>query len=117
MSKHTPGPWMVLREAGGWITTVGEPYGHGQMHIADVRGWGHLTGRGACALDHAAAVEIQDANADLIAAAPELLAALKDLREVVHHDCGEDEGVHLLEHIAPASLRAADAIAKAEGRR
>lgn len=51
------------------------------MHVAEVRGWGHLTGRGGgCALDETQAVAIQEANAAIISAAPELLAALKALR-------------------------------------
>jgi hypothetical protein len=63
---------------GGWIQTVGEPYGNGPMHVADVRGWGHLTGRGGgCAFPEDKAIAIQEANARLIAAAPDLLAALR----------------------------------------
>jgi hypothetical protein len=66
---------------GGWIQTVGEPYGNGPMHVADVRGWGHLTGRGGgCAFPEDKAIAIQEANARLIATAPELLAALKARR-------------------------------------
>jgi hypothetical protein len=74
-TKHTPGPYRV--DGKGWIVTEGDPYGHGRMHVADVRGWGHLTGGGACNFPPEKAAEIQDANARLIAAPPELLEALQ----------------------------------------
>lgn len=62
---------------GTGIFTEGDPYGRGQMHVADVRGWGHLTGQGGgCAFDEDKAIAIQTANANLIAAAPDLLDAL-----------------------------------------
>lgn len=80
---HTPGPWEVLEPVGTWIQTAGDPYGHGRMHIADVRGWGHLTGFGACHLGMEKAVAVQAANARLIAAAPDLLAACKNLMSMV----------------------------------
>ena len=114
---HTPGPWKNINPYGGWISTVGDPYGSGPMHIADVRGWGHLTGKGGgCAFDEDKAVAIQEANARLIAAAPTMLDALKALTEryvslVASGDCGnwdvEDEQF---------VVAARAAIAKAEGR-
>lgn len=84
----TPGPWMDLGGDANMIYTVGSPYGHGQMHVADVRGWGHLTGRGACAMEEAPALEIQRANAEVIllsrTALPLLLAAVRE--EVEAHN-------------------------------
>lgn len=73
---HTPGPWRRNANT-GWISTAGDPYGHGPMHIADMRGWGHLTGGGACNFHPEKAALIQDANAALLVAAPDLLEACK----------------------------------------
>lgn len=47
------------------------------MHVADVRGWGYLTGQGAANLGREEADKIFQANARLIAAAPELFRSLK----------------------------------------
>lgn len=96
---------------GTWISTEDDPYGHGPMHIADVRGWGHLTRRGGgCAFTEDKAVAIQNANARLIAAAPDMLAALKLCRANF-----EDSTERLVsfDHTI-GCVRAA--IAKAEGR-
>lgn len=106
--SHTPGPWRVQPAIGTWIDAV-NPYGHGDMHIADVRGWGHLTGQGACGLKEEAAVKIQDANARLIAAAPELLAACRGLVERSLRN-----GDRVLD--VPSLRAATAAIAKAQGR-
>lgn len=107
---HTPGPWQVSGHLGTWIQTAGDPYGYGGMHIADVRGWGHLTGGGACNLEEDSAIAIQTANAQLIAAAPELLAMLVRVQKYFF------EFPRQVEH-ADAVLRdVTAAIAKAEGR-
>lgn len=85
LSEATPGPWEKDIEAYE-VRTVGNPYGApaGSMKIADIRGWGHLTGRGGgCGFDGQKAVAIQTANAALIAAAPDLAAELLAAREVV----------------------------------
>lgn len=75
--KATPGPWHTTPPYGTtWIGSK-NPYGHGLMHIADVRGWGHLTGVGACNLSPEKAAEIQDATAAFIAAlSPDVVLAL-----------------------------------------
>ena len=113
--QHTPGPWRVLITS-GWIQTIGDPYGHGSMHIADVRGWGHLTGRGGgCAFSEEKAVAIQEANARLIAAAPDLLAALRELLQLSDNWGDEIRDGALTLHVAVDAVDAAlAAIAKAE---
>ena len=75
MSKmsHTPGPWSYENE--GQTVYVGDQI-EGQW-IAQVRGWGWLQ-----KLKNGEAV--QDANGRLIAAAPELLEALRMWMEI--HD-------------------------------
>lgn len=75
MREHTPGPWEVLGDA---RMVVGHD-DKGMMTIADIRGWGHLmgNGHGAIGLSAVDAIEILRANARLIAAAPELLEALR----------------------------------------
>lgn len=68
------GPW---RPEGAWIW--GRSLKGGANHVADVRGWGYLTGHGhgALALDGNEAKEIQNSIGHLLAAAPDLLNALK----------------------------------------
>ena len=61
MSKHTPGPWAVERDAEGRLHVVEGDF----LDIAEV---GYLSGPDP------------KANARLIAAAPELLAALEGLK-------------------------------------
>ena len=86
MSEHTPGPWAVVVKRGVWV---------GPVVMADngKRGIAFVVGE-------------SDANARLIAAAPELLAAIK-------------QGLHQMEHsTGQQDLRALfrSAINKAEGR-
>jgi len=104
MSGHAPGPWEVLPESDsheGPLNIVSEYEEKGGRASAN---W-----IAECDLQ---SDEAQNrANARLIAAAPELLNALKDL---VRHDRIEDERDHL-----PTCLereQAEDVIAKAEGR-
>ena len=72
MDKHTPGPWM-LDDYGVYISPANQP----NFSIAMVRGWGYLTG--SLGLSGKEAEAIQLANGNLLAAAPELLAALERL--------------------------------------
>jgi hypothetical protein len=53
----------------------------GDAKVCDIRGWGYLTGKGhgALGLPEAEAIAIQEANARLIAAAPELFEALRQI--------------------------------------
>lgn len=64
MSAHTPGPWIVLPESLGSIVTADK-----RLDIAQA----HATKAVRTSADHAERM----ANARLIAAAPELLAALE----------------------------------------
>lgn len=76
----TPGPW-VSNEPYSPMVTAENPYGKGLMHIADIRGWGHLTGKGACALTDEKASEIQAANSEFIVSAKAGYRATLDILE------------------------------------
>ncbi|MFA5899428.1 MAG: hypothetical protein WC829_09990 [Hyphomicrobium sp.] len=71
-SAHTPGAWnYIQRGTQVWGRSVGGCRLEESDHlIADIRGWGHIQ-----YLPNGA--EVQDANGRLIAAAPDLLEALK----------------------------------------
>jgi hypothetical protein len=94
--KHTKGPWMSF-DAGTVVITDD----HQSLLIADLSG---------CEV---AAIAERQANAHLIAAAPELLGALKALRKEAVECAGYGTGGEALR----AAWECADlAIAKAEGR-
>ena len=94
MSKHTPGPWEAVN--GPEDTYYVEECGQRGI-VAEVL--------------HICTDEWTDANASLIAAAPDLLAALRDLVD----DCESANGCMGNEHkIDTDEARAA--IAKAEGK-
>ena len=86
MSAHTPGPWHVKRNR---VTTA----------IRDAKGH-YIVDR---------VVKDRDANAHLIAAAPELLEALRAIVAVIDHAPDRECAAGVLE-------QARAAIAKAEGR-
>lgn len=72
MSKHTKGPWVNR-----WGLVYGRSIGgvamqESEFMVAQIRGWGHLQ-----YLGDSEAAAIQEANALLIAAAPDLLKACK----------------------------------------
>lgn len=93
MRKHTPGPWEVRRDGWGHHSVRSEPE---QRTIAKTI-MPHIPDRA-----HA----VDEANARLIAAAPEMLAAAKRiLPYLTECDCVGDGMFRQL----------ADAIAKAEG--
>lgn len=96
MSGHTPGPWHIDYAAagGGNIQSVNGP-------VANTRWFGNTQKEA-----------LEDfANARLIAAAPDLLEALKDLARSLS-DSDEDG----LTEYADVMVAARSAIAKAEGR-
>ena len=66
MSKHTPGPWYPI--SGDIYKDIGDT----RHLVAQCEGWGEET-------QH---------NARLIAAAPDMLAALREAREVIAFDRG-----------------------------
>lgn len=80
MAEYIEGPWTLDPHTGLIIYALGN-----QMRIADVRGWGYLTGKGhgALGLPHYQARAIQQANAALIASAPALKAENERLREAL----------------------------------
>lgn len=93
MSKNTPGPWMT------------EPNGQGGIAIV---GKNTFTGINECTVAHA----FFECDGRLIAAAPELLAAL---RELLDAPADLDESAWEARTRA-ARVAACAAIAKAEGR-
>jgi hypothetical protein len=95
MSAHTPGPWEVGSEGNG---KPGYVYCNNSLGSAVAIVFGkplRLT---------VFSPEEEEANARLIAAAPDLLAALKFAQSIIGHP--DDAGSQLI----------ADAIAKAEGK-
>ena len=90
MSGHTPGPWATDMDG---LMVWGMS---GQMRVADVRGFGHLTGKGTMGLSDEEAIAILEANARLIAAAPDMAEALREIaeqgccfsdRQTAEHEC------------------------------
>lgn len=77
---YSPGPWKVGYGARQVFATDHK----GDFPICDIRGWGHFTGygHGGLRLKSEEAIAIQEANARLIAAAPKLLASLKEVLAV-----------------------------------
>ena len=95
MSKHTPGPWGMPDSGQGRISKVGAN-----------GGWDGLIATADCG-DYARSRSDGLANARLIAAAPDLLEALKDMLDGHEDACtGYGEG---------AADKARAAIAKATG--
>lgn len=94
MSKHTPGPWDYF---------VGNANGRGLIRIE-----GEGTGEHIASMPRGA---VSESNARLIAAAPDLLAALEDL---VGYAAAEI-GIPPNEAVGGAFKQARAAIAKARG--
>lgn len=99
MTKHTPGPWKADK-TWGLITALG-----GMVEVAACH-----AGRGS--------LQETDANARLIAAAPELLGIVKRIAEVSEaFDTNTDKGLRaLVLSMLDLGNDAKQAIAKAEGR-
>ena len=75
MSNFTPGKWEADEE--GEYEFMQTPFN--KEMIAQMRGWSYLTGkgRGELHLSSEEAIEVQKANARLIAAAPDMYELLK----------------------------------------
>jgi hypothetical protein len=97
MSKHTPGPWKVSHEANGQWTIFAENYD--VTSIPDDPDYGRPSE--------------DPANARLIAAAPEMLEALKQVVQDCRCSVKERFSGHLVDCSVPHAL---NVIAKAEGR-
>lgn len=113
-AKHTPGPW----KARGYSSTDGSIWidcdafsKSGKTALGGTLAAAYGTGTGS---DDSA---VQKANAWLIAAAPELLAALREADDVLEDlRVPSDAGPNRFEQVIPAALaKIRAAIAKAEG--
>lgn len=104
-TQHTPGPWITQTDEIGKVR-ITDSATEG-ITIAEVRTRFVAIGR----LKACASVEEREANAQLIAAAPELLAALGEMLEQFGHYC---EGTEDPAEIA-AQEQARAALNKAKG--
>ena len=107
MSEHSKGPWEFDGDNFIWANDPDKC-----ANIGQVRGWGYLTGKGhgALGLDSEEAIKIQEANGYMMAAAPELLEALIEMR-VALEDPSALSTLQLITIVAKAD----GAIAKARG--
>jgi hypothetical protein len=106
-TKHTPGPWMVEPVFIAQQTC-------GALHFGEYRFPFKRNGDGSC---FTYSREEAEANARLIAAAPEMLAALKSINEwlLFGEILSNPNDVYLKQFITANNLAVA-AIAKAEGK-
>ena len=101
-TKHTQGPWKahvaheLLNVVTDSVVTVDG------LHVADVASYG-------------ASIATRNANARLIAAAPELLAALKAIAPIVHAFTQDELSVTTIREAHEILSRMQSAISKAEG--
>lgn len=98
-AKHTPGPW-VARE---WVCRAKTSVGRASDNLLGFEQIAECSGNG-----RQVSPEQEEADARLIAAAPDLLAALRDVIDGL--SMGDQEG--LIEY-APQMIAARAAIAKA----
>lgn len=94
----TPSPWKADTELACMVTACDD-----QMQIADIRGWGHLTGVGGLGLPDEEADKIMCANTLLIASAPdmyqELCKAKNLLKRLVGGNTAEADDLDIVEEI------------------
>lgn len=88
--------------------------------VAQIRGWGHLTGTGGLHLSADDAEDVQFARLDTIARAvnlhEELLAALREIDKWARDAEGGAARVYRFDFNSPCGVALRAAIAKAEGR-
>ena len=96
-TQHTPGPWRVRKDGAGRLAGVSD-----ETRKFDCFVWGGV------AVD----ADLMEANARLIAAAPELLEALKEAHAELIRLGAETDAVYA----SPAMRLIFTAIAKAEGK-
>ena len=96
VAKHTPGPWSINRSKNGYPYQI---YAANGTHVRSVTRWAALS---------VPALPEGEANAHLIAAAPDLLAACKEIATDRWPDL-------TLQEQADRLKRANAAIRKAEG--
>lgn len=98
--QHTPGPWWVERRIGDALQVNAKHRGEGSSYcVASINHWEGET-------DHA--------NARLIAAAPDLLTALRDFEEEISSRFGADKDMS--PELAKVVFAARAVIAKADTR-
>jgi len=102
MSKHTPGPWKIAQQYKDEAN-----YPIGAYRIGTDKRDGHDVAVVQCVY--------REANARLIAAAPELLLALKELLQTAPAFLPESADKWAIDDYAEALKNATKAIAKAEG--
>ena len=104
MAKNTPGPW-VWRGKSGTLHRVGtEPYAYGETVLAPDYEY-----------DSGVDTKVSDADAALIAAAPDLLAALMTAKEVIRVWHGPNAW-EIYDRVSPEMKAINAALAKAEGK-
>ena len=107
MSKHTPGPWSVERSNKHGIIWIDAA----ESRLGDICDLYHIT-----ASDQLVAKDNAEANAKLIAAAPDLLEACKMFAEWLHEDNQHSpNSPYQIDRHAKAVKTTMAAIAKAEG--
>lgn len=97
MSKFTQGNWEA-DDFGEYVFTHAP---EGLEPIAQMRGWSYLTGIAGLNLAPEQAIEVQKANARLIAAAPEMYETLQSLVGVLSvHSYSQEEAVKICQLLA-----------------
>lgn len=114
MSKHTPAPWQVMNEYDGATVVIanvdGETFSDGTSTFSYDFVCDTLPDDG----DGSRSREIAVANARLIAAAPDMLEALKTAKETIRAWHGPNAW-DIYDRVSPEMRVINEAIAKAEG--